>query len=158
MFKLWKLDYYMLFNSHKPLYSQLIIFHAWFLSSFPKSLPWSWWVQFVFLWSIYSLLQTVVVTQNQVSCRLAEYFSDPNKFQPERWIKTHPLYKQVSPYLVLPFGHGPRTCIARWLAEQNMHAVILKVSMLLSQWYRPMFYELLYLQKYSVLKILDNPT
>ncbi|PNF31552.1 Cytochrome P450 302a1, mitochondrial [Cryptotermes secundus] len=70
---------------------------------------------------------TVVVTQNQVSCRLAEYFNDPNKFQPERWIKTHPLYKQVSPYLVLPFGHGPRTCIARWLAEQNMHAIILKI-------------------------------
>jgi hypothetical protein len=79
-------------------------------------------------WCICSFLQTVVVTQNQVSCRQAEYFADPNKFVPERWIKSHPLYKQVSPYLVLPFGHGPRSCIARRLAEQNMHSVILKVS------------------------------
>jgi ecdysteroid 25-hydroxylase CYP302A1 len=70
---------------------------------------------------------TVVVTQNQVSCRQAEYFTDPNKFVPERWIKSHPHYKQVSPYLVLPFGHGPRSCIARRLAEQNLHSVILKL-------------------------------
>lgn len=47
---------------------------------------------------------------------------------PERWIKSHPHYKQVSPYLVLPFGHGPRSCIARRLAEQNLLSVILKVS------------------------------
>lgn len=68
------------------------------------------------------------MTQNQVSCRQAEYFTDPEKFVPERWIKSHPYYKQVSPYLVLPFGHGPRSCIARRLAEQNLHSVILKVS------------------------------
>jgi len=79
-------------------------------------------------WCIYCFLQTVVVTQNQVSCRQAEYFTDPNKFVPERWIKSHPHYKPVSPYLVLPFGHGPRSCIARRLAEQNLHSVILKVS------------------------------
>lgn len=103
--------------------------------------------------SIYTLLQTVVVTQNQVSCRQAEYFTNPNKFVPERWMKGHPLYKQVSPYLVLPFGHGPRTCIARWLAEQNMHALILKVSKLF-HWLKWMFSKLLYLQKNCGLKNL----
>nr|CAD7201492.1 unnamed protein product [Timema douglasi] len=69
---------------------------------------------------------TVVVTQNQVTCRLPEYFSEPDKFIPERWIKGHQMYKSTSPYLVLPFGHGPRTCIARRLAEQNMQALLLK--------------------------------
>nr|CAD7610185.1 unnamed protein product [Timema genevievae] len=67
--------------------------------------------------------QLVVVTQNQVTCRLPEYFSEPDKFIPERWIKGHQMYKSTSPYLVLPFGHGPRTCIARRLAEQNMQAL-----------------------------------
>nr|CAD7442293.1 unnamed protein product [Timema bartmani] len=71
--------------------------------------------------------QTVVVTQNQVTCRLPEYFSEPDKFIPERWIKGHQMYKSTSPYLVLPFGHGPRTCIARRLAEQNMQALLLKI-------------------------------
>ncbi|XP_069674486.1 cytochrome P450 302a1, mitochondrial [Periplaneta americana] len=70
---------------------------------------------------------TVVVTQNQVTCRLEEHFTDASRFMPERWIKGHPLYTPVSPYLVLPFGHGPRTCIARWLAEQNLHTLLLKM-------------------------------
>nr|CAD7570880.1 unnamed protein product [Timema californicum] len=76
---------------------------------------------------------TVVVTQNQVTCRLPEYFSEPDKFIPERWIKGHQMYKSTSPYLVLPFGHGPRTCIARRLAEQNMQALLLKVGATLFQ-------------------------
>ncbi|PSN36324.1 Cytochrome P450 302a1 [Blattella germanica] len=72
---------------------------------------------------------TVVVTQNQVACRLEEHFSNPNKFIPERWLKDSSHYKQTNPFLVIPFGHGPRTCIARWLAEQNMYTLILRVSM-----------------------------
>jgi hypothetical protein len=139
-------------SQYKKYYLHLLMSAAWFLSPFPKPLPLSWWVHCLFVWSICSLLQTVVVTQNQVSCRQVEYFNNPNKFQPERWIKDHPSYKQVNPYLVLPFGHGPRTCIARRLAEQNMHTLILKVSMLLSHWQRLMFYELLRVQKHYVLE------
>lgn len=70
----------------------------------------------------------VVVTQNQVVSRLPEYFKNPNNFLPERWIKSDAMYESVSPYLVLPFGHGPRSCIARRLAEQNMQVLILRVS------------------------------
>ncbi|XP_046391836.1 cytochrome P450 302a1, mitochondrial-like [Ischnura elegans] len=71
---------------------------------------------------------TVVVTQNQVSCRLEKYFSQPNSFIPERWIRGSAHYQQpVSPYLLLPFGHGPRTCIARRLAEQNIQALLLSI-------------------------------
>lgn len=70
---------------------------------------------------------TVVVTQNQVTCRLEEHFPIPNEFIPERWIKDSTHYKQTSPYLLLPFGHGPRTCIARWLAEQNLHTLLLRL-------------------------------
>lgn len=71
---------------------------------------------------------TVVVSQNQISCRLERYFDSPNEFCPERWLKDHERYKPVHPFLVLPFGHGPRSCIARRLAEQNLLVFILKVS------------------------------
>lgn len=72
-------------------------------------------------------LQTVMVTQNQVVCRLPEYFSKPDAFIPERWIKGHSEFCSAHPYLSLPFGHGPRTCIARRLAEQNIQLLLMNV-------------------------------
>lgn len=62
-----------------------------------------------------------------MTCRLPEYFHKPNEFIPERWIKDHALYENVHPYLVLPFGHGPRTCIARRLAEQHFQLFLMNV-------------------------------
>ncbi|KAK7019742.1 hypothetical protein SK128_019802 [Halocaridina rubra] len=68
---------------------------------------------------------TVVVTQNQVSCRLGEYFNNPDAFIPERWFTRD----DINPFLVLPFGHGPRACIGRRMAEQNLYtALILLVA------------------------------
>jgi len=80
------------------------------------------------------MFQTVVVTQNQVICRLPEYFDEPNSFKPERWLRDNNnnrinmlREKSVNPYTVLPFGHGPRSCIARRFAEQNLQVVLLRV-------------------------------
>ncbi|XP_046665557.1 cytochrome P450 302a1, mitochondrial isoform X2 [Homalodisca vitripennis] len=70
---------------------------------------------------------TVVVTQNQVICRLEEFFPQPNEFVPERWLRNTPTYVRANPYLVLPFGHGPRACIARRLSEQNLQVLLLKL-------------------------------
>ncbi|KAF6198655.1 hypothetical protein GE061_008407 [Apolygus lucorum] len=70
---------------------------------------------------------TLVITQNMAACRQSQYFQDPLKFKPDRWIKGSPTYNQVSPYLILPFSHGPRTCIARRLAEQNLLTLLIKV-------------------------------
>ncbi|EEB13546.1 cytochrome P450, putative [Pediculus humanus corporis] len=67
----------------------------------------------------------VIVTQNEIICKLDKYFTHPLKFYPERWLKKE--NKNLNPYLVLPFGHGPRSCIARRLAEQNMQITILKL-------------------------------
>ncbi|XP_012530944.1 cytochrome P450 302a1, mitochondrial isoform X2 [Monomorium pharaonis] len=73
---------------------------------------------------------TVVVTQNQVICRLPEYFDEPNLFKPERWLRDsndNRRKNSLNPYTVLPFGHGPRSCIARRFAEQNMQVVLLRL-------------------------------
>ncbi|KAG0718437.1 Cytochrome P450 302a1, mitochondrial [Chionoecetes opilio] len=67
---------------------------------------------------------TVVVTQNQVSSRLPQYFPEPQHFLPERWLHKAP---PAHPFLVLPFGHGPRSCIGRRMAEQNLQTVILQL-------------------------------
>lgn len=71
---------------------------------------------------------TVVVTQNQVACRLEKHFESSSVFVPERWLKDNSLYKHTNPFLSLPFGFGPRSCIARRLAEQNMLTLLLKIS------------------------------
>lgn len=69
----------------------------------------------------------MIVTQNMVACRLAQNFENPEAFIPERWIRGHPKRVVVNPYLVLPFGHGMRACIARRLAEQSMLLMIINV-------------------------------
>lgn len=69
----------------------------------------------------------MVVTQNMVACRLPQHFVDPETFIPERWLRGHEKRVSVNPYLVLPFGHGMRACIARRLAEQSMLAMIIMV-------------------------------
>ncbi|KAK3924680.1 Bifunctional glutamate/proline--tRNA ligase [Frankliniella fusca] len=69
---------------------------------------------------------TNVITQNQVLCRLDEYFTKPNVFLPERWMKGSPVFEKSNPFLVLPFGHGRRTCIARHLAEQQLTILLLR--------------------------------
>lgn len=67
---------------------------------------------------------TVIVTQNQVSCRLPEYFENPNEFLPERWFTKD----AINPFLSLPFGHGPRACIGRRMAEQNVYAALIMIA------------------------------
>ncbi|XP_039437333.1 cytochrome P450 302a1, mitochondrial [Culex pipiens pallens] len=68
---------------------------------------------------------TVVVTQNMIASRQAKYFSNPDQFVPERWMRDS--REQVNPYLVLPFGHGMRACIARRMAEQNILVLLLRL-------------------------------
>ncbi|XP_073840826.1 cytochrome P450 302a1, mitochondrial [Musca autumnalis] len=68
---------------------------------------------------------TVVVTQNMVACRLQHNFENPLAFNPDRWLGE--AKGLINPYLVLPFGHGMRSCIARRLAEQNILTLLLRL-------------------------------
>ena len=45
--------------------------------------------------------------------RMEKYFKDPDAYVPERWIRGGPQEEDVHPYLLIPFGHGPRNCAGR---------------------------------------------
>lgn len=60
-------------------------------------------------------------------CRFPEYFEKPDEFIPERWAPENRKMAKLHPYLLLPFGHGPRACIGRRLAENEMYIIIASV-------------------------------
>ena len=45
--------------------------------------------------------------------RLPEYFEEAESYIPERWVRGGSA-QNVHPYLLLPFGFGPRTCAGNW--------------------------------------------
>lgn len=69
---------------------------------------------------------TIIVTGNMVACRQEKNFKNALEFIPERWLGEEK--KKIHPYLLLPFGHGMRSCIARRFAEQGMLVTLLRVS------------------------------
>ncbi|CAG9127052.1 unnamed protein product [Plutella xylostella] len=70
---------------------------------------------------------TVIVTQNMLACRLPQFVKDPLRFKPERWMKNSEHHEALHPFLSLPFGFGPRSCIARRLAEQTMAIALIRI-------------------------------
>ena len=68
---------------------------------------------------------TVMVSQNQVACRLKEFFENPDLFDPERWMPDS-VVPEVHNFLVLPFGYGPRGCIGKSIAETSMIMFIIR--------------------------------
>lgn len=70
----------------------------------------------------------MVILLHHIACSLDEYFTKPEEFIPERWIKGHPLESKNNPYTFLPFGLGTRMCVGRRLAELEMKQLTLKVK------------------------------
>ena len=66
-----------------------------------------------------------------ILCHSDKYFPQAKRFIPERWIrngKENPfMYKNSNPFVSLPFGFGPRSCIGRRLSEIEMEVLFLKV-------------------------------
>lgn len=89
-------------------------------------------------------------------------FKDASKFNPDRWLGD--ARGSINPYLVLPFGHGMRSCIARRLAEQNILTLLLRVSNEIlvyiltyrtSIWLvQPYFRETFYMVRVTITKLL----
>ena len=51
-------------------------------------------------------------------------FPEPEKFIPERWIEHK---KNIHPFSVRNFSHGPRMCIGKRFAELEIQVAIAKV-------------------------------
>ncbi|XP_053200235.1 probable cytochrome P450 49a1 [Panonychus citri] len=59
--------------------------------------------------------------------RRAEYFDEPLKFNPDRWVRETRGDNKAHPFTVLPFGHGPRMCIGRRIAELETLTLLSKI-------------------------------
>lgn len=61
-----------------------------------------------------------------------KYFEKSKEFIPERWLKTKdpqcPIKsaKDTNPFIYLPFGHGPRSCVGRRFAELEVEVIIMR--------------------------------
>ncbi|GFN79526.1 cytochrome p450 10-like [Plakobranchus ocellatus] len=77
----------------------------------------------------YRIPSGVSMVFTQVKC-CKEYFSEPDKFVPERWLRSHDTRKieNAPPAFVnMPFGHGPRKCLGWRFAEQDIYLATVKV-------------------------------
>lgn len=50
-----------------------------------------------------------------------------NEFLPERWNRARPL-GNIHPYASIPFGAGPRMCVGRRVAEQEMYTLLARMA------------------------------
>ena len=62
---------------------------------------------------------TPVIFSQFITHHLPELYDQPERFNPERWLRIGP-----SPYAYLPFGNGPRMCIGAPLAWQTLKTAL----------------------------------
>lgn len=72
---------------------------------------------------------TQIITQNQVISRDAEFYDNPDAFDPDRWIRYRqlPKDKRPSPFAMLPFGFGTRSCLGQRLSELQMKIFVARL-------------------------------
>lgn len=72
-------------------------------------------------------VQKMVVFSLYTIGRMEKHYSQPEKFQPERWIRNEER-KKVNSYAYIPFSLGSRSCIGKKVAEAQMAFFISKVN------------------------------
>ncbi|CAO1299220.1 unnamed protein product [Diamesa tonsa] len=78
---------------------------------------------------------THVIFPHYVLSNKENYFNEPTKFIPERWLKTEiagsdscPFTNsKIHPFVSLPFGYGRRTCLGRRFAEAELAILLSKI-------------------------------
>ncbi|XP_077488423.1 cytochrome P450 302a1, mitochondrial-like isoform X2 [Amblyomma americanum] len=70
---------------------------------------------------------TVLIMHNQVACRQATNYPEPDAYRPERWLKERAEGGRAHPFTLLPFGYGPRMCIGKRFAETVMCLLVARI-------------------------------
>ncbi|TMW47152.1 hypothetical protein DOY81_007770 [Sarcophaga bullata] len=65
---------------------------------------------------------TNVMLTSNLMLRDERYFPKPNEFIPERWLRKDSSVhnKNVNPFIYLPFGFGPRSCVGKRIVDIEM--------------------------------------
>lgn len=67
-----------------------------------------------------------IFVMTKQSAMMEEHFPRPSEFLPERWLRDRPM-GSINPFASIPFGIGPRSCIGRRLAEQEMYTLLARM-------------------------------
>ena len=64
-----------------------------------------------------------------VAANLSDEFGykEPEKFKPERWLRSEGS-QNINKFTTISLGHGPRMCIGKRFAEQEIHLALISVS------------------------------
>lgn len=73
------------------------------------------------------LFQTYVIMANQITSQREENFEDPEKFRPERWLKSS--NEVHDKHSFLPFGKGLRSCVGENIAKLQIMLLTTKVPL-----------------------------
>ena len=70
------------------------------------------------------------MSSNLVISLMDAHFPKARDFLPERWLSQCPAdisHKNANPFILAPFGYGPRSCIGKRLANLELDVAFLKV-------------------------------
>lgn len=65
------------------------------------------------------------IINTEALMRDPKYFSEPDKFLPERWMKDE--CDDVHAFAYLPYGYGPRMCIAKEIADLILEVGLIEI-------------------------------